>query len=253
MYTLKAAEFFDKVLNYLYPVRLGVDSCGNEAKDNFCHDLTLLLESSSILQTVNSKKVVENFKSSMGDLRVSLDMDIDALADGDPAVENRTEIILCYPGFYAIAAYRIAHFLCQQGVDILPRVITEHAHSRTGIDIHPKAKIGSHFFIDHGTGVVIGETTTVGNNVKVYQGVTLGALSVHPSLKSKKRHPTIEDDVVIYAQATILGGETVIGKGSIIGGNVWLTKSVPAESKVYYKPTIEPLQDSGKGKTFNQL
>lgn len=161
--------------------------------------------------------------------------DVDAMYAGDPAAKSRTEILRSYPGFYAIAAYRIAHELHQLGLQLIPRMITEIAHSCTGIDIHPAAKIGQHFCIDHGTGIVIGETCKIGNHVKIYQGVTLGALSVDKADADVKRHPTLEDDVIIYAGATILGGDTVIGKGSIIGGNVWLTKSVPPGSKVYYQ------------------
>ncbi len=161
--------------------------------------------------------------------------DVTAMYEGDPAAKSRSEVIRTYPGFYAIAAYRIAHQLYTQGIDGIPRIITEHAHSKTGIDIHPAANIGNHFCIDHGTGVVIGETTVIGNHVKIYQGVTLGALSVNKEDAEKKRHPTLEDDVVVYAGATILGGETVIGRGSVIGGNVWLTRSVPAFSKIYYQ------------------
>ena len=155
--------------------------------------------------------------------------------EGDPAAKSRDEIVRTYPGFYAIAAYRIAHELHALGVKGIPRIITEHAHSRTGIDIHPGASIGSHFCIDHGTGVVIGETSVIGNNVKIYQGVTLGALSVNKEDAEKKRHPTLEDNVIVYAGATILGGDTVIGRDSIVGGNVWITSSIPANSKIYYQ------------------
>lgn len=162
--------------------------------------------------------------------------DIQAAYEGDPAAKSSTEIILSYPGLLAITLYRLAHTLHTLGISLLPRMITEYAHGRTGIDIHPGAQIGEHFFIDHGTGVVIGETTAIGNRVRLYQGVTLGALSLPPKagdlLRYKKRHPTIEDDVIIYANATILGGETVIGAGSVIGGNVWLTESVPPGTKV---------------------
>lgn len=160
--------------------------------------------------------------------------DSHAILRGDPAAVDTSEVIRSYPGFYAIAVYRIAHLLLSLKVPYVPRILTELAHSRTGIDIHPGAKIGRRFCIDHGTGVVIGETTEIGNDVKIYQGVTLGALSVNKELSKQKRHPTIEDDVVIYAEATILGGNTVIGKNSIIGGNVWLTESVPPFSKIYY-------------------
>ena len=153
---------------------------------------------------------------------------LDAIAAfyGDPAAKSGDEVIVSYPGLEAIIVHRIAHFLHECGVPVIPRIMSEHVHGKTGIDIHPGAKIGESFFIDHGTGVVIGETSVIGNNVKIYQGVTLGALSVKKSLKNTKRHPTIEDDVTIYANATILGGETVIGKGSVIGGNSWITESI---------------------------
>ena len=144
-----------------------------------------------------------------------------------------------YPGFYAIAVYRVAHQLFQMGVPLLPRMLTEYAHNRTGIDIHPGAQIGKSFFIDHGTGVVVGETTVIGDNVKIYQGVTLGATHVAKSMAQKKRHPTIENNVVIYANATILGGYTVVGHDSVIGGNVWLTSSVEAHSLVYHQHQTE--------------
>ena len=164
-------------------------------------------------------------------IRAVLLDDIQAAFEGDPAAKYIDEIVLSYPCIEAIATYRIAHLLYELNVPIIPRILSERAHSRTGIDIHPGAKIGPRFFIDHGTGVVIGETTVIGNNVKIYQGVTLGALSPFDKdgkpRKGEKRHPDIEDDVIIYANATILGGETVIGKGAIIGGNTWITKSVP--------------------------
>lgn len=156
----------------------------------------------------------------------------------DPASYCKEEIILCYPGFYAIMIYRIAHVLYQLEIPILPRVISEYAHSQTGIDIHPGATIGGRLYIDHGTGIVIGETTVIGNYVKIYQGVTLGASFVDKALEGVKRHPTIEDNTIIYAGTTILGGDTVIGHDSIIGGNVWLTESVPPYSKVYHRPEI---------------
>ncbi len=160
--------------------------------------------------------------------------DGNAILAGDPAAVDTKEVIRTYPGFYAIAVYRIAHLILDLGVPYLPRILTEYAHSRTGIDIHPGARVGRRFCIDHGTGIVIGETTDIGNDVKLYQGVTLGALSVSKAMAKKKRHPTIEDGVVIYAEATILGGNTVIGAHSVIGGNVWITKSVPPGSTVYY-------------------
>lgn len=166
------------------------------------------------------------------EIRRKIQLDVIAAFNGDPAAKSNEEIILSYPGLEAIAVYRIAHFLYSCGVPVIPRIMSEHVHGKTGIDIHPGATIGESFFIDHGTGVVIGETCIIGKNVKIYQGVTLGALSVKKNLQDKKRHPTIEDNVTIYANATILGGETVIGTGSTIGGNTWLTESVPAKTVV---------------------
>jgi serine O-acetyltransferase len=179
------------------------------------------------------------FIQKMPGLRKALGRDVVAAREGDPAAKSYDEIIFSYPGLFAITVYRIAHQLYEQGVPLIPRIMTEYAHSRTGIDIHPGAHIGESFFIDHGTGIVIGETTEIGDRVRIYQGVTLGALSLPrgslEKLRNKKRHPTIEDDVVIYSGATILGGETVIGARSVIGGNVWITESVPPETKVFLK------------------
>ena len=166
-------------------------------------------------------------------LRETLMEDVTAAFDGDPAAKSVEEVILSYPGLEAIVVHRFAAWFWERGIPLIPRIMSEYIHGKTGIDIHPGARIGKRFFIDHGTGVVIGETTVIGENVKLYQGVTLGALSVRKSAGSQKRHPTLEDDVTIYSGATILGGETVIGKGSIIGGNVWLTRSVPPYSRVY--------------------
>ena len=162
--------------------------------------------------------------------------DVDAAFRGDPAAKSRDEVILSYPGLEAVACHRIAHELYRMNIPLIPRMMSEHVHKNTGIDIHPGADIGDGFFIDHATGVVIGETAVIGENVKLYQGVTIGALSVAKEQADKKRHPTLEDDVTIYAGATILGGRTVIGKGSVIGGNVWITSSVPAFSVVYNRP-----------------
>ncbi len=165
--------------------------------------------------------------------------DIRAALEGDPATKSPDEIIFCYPGLLATVVFRLAHELYLLNVPIIPRIMTEYAHSKTGIDIHPGATIGTGFFIDHGTGVVIGETTIIGNNVRIYQGVTLGALSLPrdagEKMRNMKRHPTIEDDVIVYANTTILGGETIIGRGATIGGNIWLTASVPAGTKVLLK------------------
>lgn len=172
-------------------------------------------------------------------LRSALAKDVVAAREGDPAAKSEDEIIFSYPGLSAVTTYRIAHQLFHQGVPLIPRIMTEYAKSRTGIDIHPGAHIGESFFIDHGTGVVIGETTVIGDRVRIYQGVTLGALSLPKGtihqLRDRKRHPTIENDVVIYAGASILGGETVIGARSVIGGNVWLTESIPPDTRVFLK------------------
>jgi serine O-acetyltransferase len=173
-------------------------------------------------------------------IRARLGKDVLAAYDSDPAATGIDEIVACYPGMYAIAVYRSAHHLLQLGAEVLPRMLTEHAHSRTGIDIHPGATIGESFFIDHGTGIVIGETSTIGDRVRIYQGVTLGALSIRDrgrtdkpdASSSNKRHPTIEDDAIIYANATILGGKTVIGQGAVVGGNAWITYSVPPRTRV---------------------
>ena len=180
-----------------------------------------------------------DFLRSTPQLRILLATDILAAHEGDPAAKSFDEIIFSYPGLYAITIYRIAHQLFHQGVPLIPRIMTEYAHSQTGIDIHPGAHIGESFFIDHGTGVVIGETTAIGKRVRLYQGVTLGALSLSReecvNLRDQKRHPTIEDDVIIYANATVLGGKTVIGARSVIGGNVWITDSVPQDTEVFLK------------------
>lgn len=177
------------------------------------------------------------FLAQLPPLRAVLATDVQAAYDGDPAAKSADEIIFSYPGLYAVTVYRLAHELHKLKVPLIPRIMTEHAHHRTGIDIHPATHVGSPFFIDHGTGVVIGETAIIGDNVKLYQGVTLGAFSFVKDdagnlIRNTKRHPTIEDEVVIYSGATILGGDTIIGKGSIIGGNVWLTHSVPPNSRV---------------------
>ncbi len=178
-------------------------------------------------------EIVGTFFNRLPEIYKKLWLDVEAIYRGDPAAESVEEVVLAYPGFLAISIYRIAHEFYHLDVPIFPRLLTEYAHQLTGIDIHPGARIGTPFFIDHGTGIVIGETTLIGDNVKIYQGVTLGALSVDKSLANTKRHPTIEDNVIIYAQAVILGGETIIGHDSVVGGNSWLTRSVPPFSFVY--------------------
>ena len=189
----------------------------------------------------DAKEIVAAFVARLPEVRRLVETDVTAAYEGDPAATSRMEVVMSYPGLYAVTVHRLAHELYRLKVPIIPRVMSELAHSKTGIDIHPGATIGERFFIDHGTGVVIGETCVIGRNVRLYQGVTLGGLSFEKDasgvlVKGLKRHPNIEDDVVIYANATILGGETTIGAGSEIGGNVWLRASVPPNSRVYNNP-----------------
>ena len=210
-------------------------------------ELVIMLNATKACCDCNNEKVAEHFFKGIPELYRILNTDVDAIMMGDPAAKSEFEVIRAYPGFLALSFYRIAHLLLKLKVPLLPRILTEHAHSRTGIDIHPHAKIGEYCMIDHGTGVVIGETSIIGDHVKIYQGVTLGALSVDKSMASVKRHPTIEDHVIIYSNATILGGDTVVGHHSVIGGNVWLTNSVPAGSLLYHKAEITVVE----GKTLN--
>lgn len=200
-------------------------------------------QTTSILQSINysnkeSEKICTQFIDSFEDIYNNLLKDAQAIYEGDPAAESIEEVIISYPGFYAICVYRIANELQKLNIPVLPRLFSEYAHKKTGIDIHPGAKIGKSFCIDHGTGIVIGETSTIGNNVKIYQGVTLGALSVAKEKAGKKRHPNIEDNVTIYAGSTILGGKTTIGHNSIIGGNAWLTNSIEPHSMVLNKSEV---------------
>jgi serine O-acetyltransferase len=200
-----------------FSVRLGSLSCGHGG----CHAAAEL--------------IVDGFFEELPAIRHALSLDMQANFRGDPAAKSVDEVILSYPGFQAITVHRLAHYFGKAQVPLIPRMMGELVHCGTGIDIHPGAHIGESFFIDHGTGIVIGETTMIGKNVKLYQGVTLGAYSVKKEESGQKRHPTIEDDVTIYANATILGGDTVIGKGSVIGGSVWITQSVQPGSKIYLK------------------
>ena len=198
----------------------------------------------------DSREIVDAFVARFPEVRRLVETDIEAAYDGDPAATSRIEVVMAYPGLYAVTVHRLAHELYRLEVPILPRVMSELAHSKTGIDIHPGATIGERFFIDHGTGVVIGETTVIGRNVRLYQGVTLGGLSFDKDqsgvlVKGLKRHPNIEDNVVIYANATILGGSTTIGHDSEIGGNVWLKDSVPPFSRVYNKPPAPVIKKIG--------
>lgn len=234
------AQWATKVFNLLFPERSkeyfrSVDEVEGELW-KVGDELRTILDKNSLCRNCEAAQLSISFIDAIPGLYRLLSTDLEAILNGDPAAKSKFEIVRVYPGFFAIFFYRIAHFLHSLDIRYIPRILTEHAHSKTGIDIHPGAKIGEYFYIDHGTGVVIGETTEIGNNVKIYQGVTLGALFVEKYLENTKRHPTVADNVIIYAGATILGGNTVIGEGSIIGGNVWLTKSVPPESTVYHKP-----------------
>lgn len=210
-------------------------------------ELLYLLDNTHACKDCNHSLIVNEFMEYIPELHRKLSTDISSILLGDPAANSEFEIIRSYPGFYAISFYRIANKLLLLKTPVIPRILTEYAHSKTGIDIHPGATIGEYLYIDHGTGLVIGETAVIGNNVKLYQGITLGALSVDKEMAGTKRHPTVEDNVVIYSGATILGGDTVIGHDSIIGGNVWLTKSVPANSIVYH---LSSVQVAEKGKKF---
>ena len=192
----------------------------------------LLIPLEKDLQKSPKEVAVEFFKELPKVYKILLD-DADTFMHCDPAAERVEEVILCYPGFYSLVVHRLSNVLYNLKVPVLPRVMSEYAHGKTGIDIHPGATIGRNFFIDHGTGIVIGETTVVGNNIKIYQGVTLGAIYVEKKMADSKRHPTIEDNVIIYAGSTILGGKTIVGHDTIIGGNVWLTESVLPHSIVY--------------------
>lgn len=182
---------------------------------------------------IEARETARDFFEAFPSIRGTLMGDVGAAVAEDPAAKSAEEVILSYPGLEALTVHRFAHFLWARGIPLIPRMMSEYVHAKTGIDIHPGASIGERFFIDHGTGVVIGETTVIGNDVKIYQGVTLGALSVRKSMGDAKRHPTIGDGVTIYAGATILGGETTIGSGCVVGGNVWLTSSLPPGSRIY--------------------
>lgn len=241
-------QFFESLLGLLFPEhsvqKIKEKSELKARMEELQERLSKILQRNTHLHEQDGLKLGRQFFDNLERIYDWINQDVDAMYAGDPAAKSRTEILRSYPGFYAIAAYRIAHELHLLGIKLIPRMITEIAHSRTGIDIHPGAQIGQYFCIDHGTGVVIGETTIIGNHVKIYQGVTLGALSVDKADADSKRHPTIEDGVVIYAGATILGGKTVIGKDSTIGGNVWLTKSVDPGSKVYYQAQMHHADSS---------
>ncbi len=234
-------NFIDEIIGYLFPILSDIEDKELEKPiDDILNKLKKLLCSyDSKLDSLEN--TISEFKESLPEIYNLLTSDAVAIYEGDPAAESIEEVIICYPGFYAITVYRIAHQLNNLSIPVIPRILSEYAHSKTGIDIHAKAKIGESFCIDHGTGIVIGETSKIGNSVKIYQGVTIGALSVSKDFTGTKRHPTIEDNAVIYAGSTILGGNTIIGHDTIIGGNVWLTQSVEPHSivlnqnKIYLK------------------
>ena len=234
-------EWLDGLLQFLFPE---MSTVRYDSEESFRqHYRTNNLKLYTILDALieyhpiagGPEAIREPFERALPQIYDYLIEDAEAILAGDPAAISRVEVITTYPGFYAQAVYRIAHGLLRLGIPLLARMLTEIAHGKTGIEIHPGARIGRRFCIDHGTGVVIGETVRIGDDVKMYQGVTLGALSVQKEMARTKRHPTIEDGVVIYAGATILGGDTVIGTGSTIGGNTWIVKSVPAGSRIYYR------------------
>lgn len=234
-------HFVDEIVNFLFPLKgnrtVSLKSLQKELR-------RLRFRLSELLYPLHGDSedevthVVETFFTRLPDVYKLLLSDADAYLNSDPSAKGIEEIIMSYPGFYAISAYRIAHELQILDIQLLPRIMSEYVHGKTGIDIHPGALIGRNFFIDHGTGVVIGESTEIGDNVKIYQGVTLGALFVERGLRDQKRHPSIQDNVIIYAGSTILGGKTIIGHDSVIGGNVWLTESVEPFSLVYHQPQI---------------
>ncbi len=231
-------EFTVEFMNFLFPVNLGCDVSKVESEAAY-HDLkkkfSQLLQPIKKQLTQSVEDITRAFFNRIKDIYDLLLKDAVAFFRNDPAAQSLPEVIIAYPGFFAIVVYRLTHEMVKLKIPILPRLIAEYSHSQTGIDIHPGATIGESFFIDHGTGVVIGESAIIHNQVKIYQGVTLGALSVEKTMAQSKRHPTIEDNVVIYAGSTILGGNTIVGHDSIIGGNVWLTESVPPHSLVLNK------------------
>jgi len=241
-----AERFVHRALELLFPhFAAEVGACAGDVGDELAALRQLLSDALRLpgAHCDHPDTAVDRLIGELPAIREALLLDAQAICDGDPAARSVDEVILAYPGFLATAVYRIAHQLHRAEVPLVPRMLTEQAHRDTGIDIHPGAEIGASFAIDHGTGIVIGETAILGARVKLYQGVTLGALSVEKRMADSKRHPTIGDDVVIYANATILGGGTVIGSGSIIGGNVWLTRSVPTHSVVTPTARIDPRFD----------
>ncbi len=238
----KIATWASTLISLIYPELSSTVHEDIEALENDFEQLKLelieMLHLTKECSRCDIESIAHLFFQSLPEIYRLLNTDIEAITNGDPAAKSEFEVIRAYPGFIAMSYYRIAHQLYKLDVPLIPRILTEQAHSKTGIDIHTAAEIGEYLMIDHGTGIVIGETAQIGNYVKIYQGVTLGALSVDKKMASQKRHPTIEDHVILYSNATILGGTTIVGRNSIIGGNVWLTKSVPAGSFVYHNPDV---------------
>ncbi len=233
--------FLNEIVMFLFPIKANRTVTLHSLQKDLRHLMFSLSELLQPLLSGDEKKVesaVNDFFSRLPEVYRKLEIDANAFLESDPAANGIEEVIMSYPGFFAITTYRIAHELHLMKIPLLPRLLSEFVHSRTGIDIHPGAKIGEKFFIDHGTGIVIGETAEIGKNVKIYQGVTLGAMFVEKTLASTKRHPTIQDDVILYSGCTILGGNTVVGKSSVVGGNVWLTESIEPFSVVYHKAQI---------------
>jgi len=240
-------KLFTKIVLALFPeqTRKQIVDMGDlkDIWESIEHGLESILHTMSQDLPATPQEITKNYMARIPGIYELLLTDVQAMVDGDPAATTDYEVIRTYPGFYAMAFYRLAHGLYLEQVPLMPRILTEYAHSKTGIDIHPGAQIGPYFFMDHGTGIVIGETCQIGERVKLYQGVTLGALSVSKTMASTKRHPTIEDGVVIYSGATILGGDTVVGKDAIIGGNVWLTRSVAANTKIYHQENLKVIEE----------
>lgn len=239
-----AAQWVEQLFDLLFPVREKPVTTAVESATHLQAELAKLLGHA---HPQEATAIAHHFFLQLPAIYDLLWEDAEAFYKSDPAASSVEEVLATYPGFFAIAVYRIAHVLHQLDIPLLPRILSEYAHSKTGIDIHPAARIGRSFFIDHGTGVVIGATSDIGDQVKIYQGVTLGALQVDKGLAGAKRHPTIGDHVVIYANATILGGKTVIGRESIIGGNTWITESVAPQSVVLHQPQVKV-----KSKFYNE-
>lgn len=235
----EAGAFLERVVGVLFPHYSGIALADTEAVEQALarvrQELLAFLGCATGDTGSKCDEIADAFIARLPEISDAVRLDAEALLEGDPAAASLSEIIMAYPGCYAITAYRIAHCLYESKIPLFPRLISEYAHRVTGIDINPGATIGRSFYVDHGTAIVIGETAIIGDNVKIYQGVTLGALKVGAEYRDKKRHPTVEDNVVIYANATILGGETVIGHDSVVGGNVWLTQSVLPYSRVMYR------------------